>query len=39
MREEAIAKRYLAGRYAATPILSDHEFADAVSPLASSVER
>jgi hypothetical protein len=29
-KEEAIGRRYLAGRYGATPILSKHQFADVV---------
>ncbi|WP_419917880.1 AAA family ATPase [Candidatus Poriferisocius sp.] len=31
-KQEAIGKRYLEGRYGATPILSHHEFAAAVEP-------
>lgn len=31
-KNEAVGRRYLAGRYGATPILSKHEFADAAAP-------
>jgi hypothetical protein len=37
-REEAIGRRYLAGRYGATPILSRQEF-DATAELITSGER
>jgi hypothetical protein len=32
-KEEAIARRYLAGRYGAVPILSPEDFAAAIEPL------
>ena len=34
-KEEAIGRRYLAGRYGATPILSDQQFADTALLIAS----
>jgi hypothetical protein len=34
-KEEAVGRRYLAGRYGATPILSDHEFMAAAELIAA----